>query len=125
MAKLLQSDSKSNWSSIQEYPHNARYARSLTLMSFTHLARQMLGEEVQTKGKLMNSVPGGEIQLMDQNDTLHRNDDFDLVELSLGPTNHPFKKACLSVCPLVNRLVRYAISFWAVSKCIGAPHGRY
>ena len=65
----------------------------------------MLGEEVQTKGKLMNSVPGGEIQLMDQNDTLHRKDDFDLVELFLGPTNHLFKKVSLSVCPLVNWLV--------------------
>ena len=75
----------------------------------------MLGEEVQTKGKLMNSVPGGEIQLTDQNDTLHRKDDFDLVELFLGLTNHLFKKVCLSVCPLVNWLVRYAISFWAVS----------
>ena len=52
----------------------------------------MLGEEVQTKGKLMNSVQGGEIQLTDQNDTLFRKDDFDLVELFLGPTNHLFKK---------------------------------
>ena len=61
-------------------------------MSFTHSARQMLGEEVQTKGKLMNSVQGGEIQLTDQNDTLFRKDDFDLVEFFLGPTNHLFKK---------------------------------
>ena len=75
----------------------------------------MLGEEVQTKGKLMNSVQGGEIQLTDQNDTLFRKDDFDLVEFFLGPTNHLFKrKVCLSVCPLVNRLVGRSVG-WSVT----------